>query len=531
MSIKGSDRTAELSGIYSRYFVEDFVTTVMGNIAASHPLAPDAIQNIVTTIVNDQAPLELKTVNTATRFIHECAAYAAANDMEDAESRDVWNVLVAAPSLHHTELQELTYTSACLYHKAMQDTVVGVLAKDASIASQTILAGAQSRVSDVETGGTVQVFDWGILNEGMWLNGALLRARDITGKFQPGTEAMSFDGTTALDFARQLVGTPILERDARDLLNAEVTTLVSQVELSNAPGDVGLEDLQALMFKPGALSHAFEEWELATRKTQTLMLQTEKLSSLARVLPKLKAAANDETMRSQLSAATLDRLDQVSDVVTLTLASYHTLRETKFAESLVMTVSPKDNGPTVNVVVNGDKLQQYHQTGGEDEDLVRFGLFYDPRRGLPLPSAGYALEHLVERRTEILAQTIAEDATRLNQIRAGDAEAIQSLAKDVVGNLTLGYLRARGFEELPRAQERAIEQLASKLTDGGDQINLDGEILGILTNTLDNTFLAEMASQWKAELTNNDPKLASARAIANVATLDALRCLGGSVTQ
>lgn len=507
-----SIETSELTKIYSQYFIEDFAAKVMNLLKGSYNVDPVLLNNFIKSkvdfVFNQNVPFALSAVNSITRFVFECVEHAQASGFTSPETRIVWEDISKLPSLHHDEIQTLTYGLAEVYHRIINDTVLSIIVRDAITASKTITQVVQSRVSTTETGGDLHVFSWGILNDGLWLNGALLKAFALASIFAPGDPVLPSYAEEAFNFASQKAALPYLDEEAQTSAYGELDLLISQVnnpeELENLFKDFCQTDLNSLLFISGRLFDCVRYCIEGSKTPSTLIQSIKKLSVIVRIVGILNETARYMEDQTLISDLVRSRLDTLNDAVTLVLVGYEALRETKFAEALILDVVVTGDDPKVDVIVNNDMVNSYHAAGGEDEDLISFGHHLDPRKGITTPGFGWSLSWVMARRMDVIPKVLAETTERLEQMRSNDAAVIQSESARIISNLVNSCAEAAGKTPLRQDIVQSIQALSRKLSSSLDEGDLIKDIVTILITAIDDDHVTKMTNHFMNNLSSTD---------------------------
>lgn len=537
------DRTVEaaissLMSVYAQYFVEDFAGRVMGHLQASVPVDETYLNDFITNQAGNrfssESPIDITAVNPVTRFLYECSEYAIEKGIEDPEDRMAYESLRDLPSIHHDEINELVFSSALLYKKTIDETILGVVGTDARQARETIEAGAKSRTSVTETGGRVNVFTWGILSDGLWLNGALLRAFDMASIFRPGDQVVSYYATVAFDFARQYTVAPILPEGLTDSdAYAQLDVLISHGDDTTISSILSGDDqgeFASILLTPGVLSNYIDGWELGLKGTDAMVKSVANLSDLAVLLQHLIDVSKNLPEEIVISDFLLNRLDSVYNVVTLCLCGFEALRESRYNEALILCVGAPDNDPTVDVIINSDLVNSYKAAGGAEGDLVHVGAYLDPRKGHPPSIQGWSLAWVLERKDDIVADIVSDQIERTEALRANDAAVIQSLIQQTLRNLVQSYADAKGLSEIPIPVNNRINEI-SRLATGVDVqtgFNLEQEILNLLINVISDPFVSQVTDRLTTYASSEEEdvrKNARALTVAETAVDDAVSFL------
>lgn len=501
-----------LAQIYAPFFIEDFAMDVMNHLGGSYPIPTDVIksfvQNQVETLVGDDMFVVINGQSAITRFLFECAEYVINHETPDPESRETYERIAQLPSAHHGELKSAVFAMAALYRKTLETTLLSVVARDATTATQTIQQIAQTRIAGAETGGNLNFFNWGILSDGLWLNAALLRANDLASIFKPGDPVVAYYTTVAFDFARQYTSISMLDEETLTAAYGELGVLTSHADadvIEELVSSLGTPtELNSFLFVPGVMMNYLTAWEKGLTNPTQLIWAVSNLTTFARLLSVLIETAKNIDEEELISDLIRNRLDQAYKVVTLVLAGYEALRETRLAETLILQVVPNGNDPTVAVYINNDLINTYHAMGGDDADLIRFGLYLDPRKGVPTPSDGWKISFINQRKADVIPTMIAEDNDRLAQLRSNDAAVIQSEAMRIIMNLVDSYLAASKYSLLRPDISQNITTLARSITSDQTEVSTDEELIKILVSVIDDPYLTAMTKTFFDNLSSGE---------------------------
>jgi hypothetical protein len=502
--------TIELANAYARFYMEDHAANVMRHLGGSHPVPQEQLAAFVSDKVDAmvaETPIVISNNNTLCRYLYECAEHALEQGIEEPGERQVWDQIKDLPSIHHSELNALAFVSADHYAKTTDKMLLGVLARDAVTTSEAILQAAQTRISQTETGGDLHKFSWGLLNDGLWLNGALAKAFSLARIFRPGENPQAHYAVEAFQSARKHARLGDLNHDAQALACGEVDTLISQIdpnEINALMENCSQAKINSVLFTLGELGVRLDHWEYAARDVKQLVPAIEEMSGLAQMLGTLIEAARVMEDSSLVSEATKDRLNKAYDSVTMSLMAFHALRETKFAQALILDVQAQGNDPKVDVLINNDLLNSYKAAGGDEDDLIRFGMHLDPRNGTPASNIGHSMSYVLARRDKVVPMMMAQDADRLEKLRNNDAAVIQEQTIGIVGAVVGSYVQATGQNEVSKSTVNQIHRLARDLTQGNTELKLDEAITNILVNSANDPSLVQMSQSMSQHLNSSN---------------------------
>lgn len=500
MDRKIHEAVLSLSSVYAKYFVEDFTNQVITNLGNQISLSQETKDSFIEQLGLenfDSVKFNAEDANPATKFIYECAQFAIEQEVKHADSREIYNEIKDLPSMYHEELNAHAFNSASLYTNTVDKTVLSVIGSDAKVAAGTIINGAKSRIENEETGGRVKFFNWGILSDGLWLNSALVKAYEKANIFRPGSEVKPYYTQEGFIFARNNVATPLQSdvKEAFSLLMSHADANITQV--LEGSGD-SRWDLQSLLFKTGTMTMAIDFWEKSVSRPNLMMESIEHLSQLAVVIPHLTQTAKKLAEENVLNEDIVQRLEGTDAAITLSLAAFEAARETIYNQSLVMYVDAHDSDPMVDVFVNQDTVNDYLNAGGEEADLVSFGTYLDPRKGMVTAKGGWPVEWAVKRRGDILTEVMMSENDRLSMKRTNDKNVIQGMVKSTLMDVSKSYAEAVNMDMVPNRIKNQIDDIARKVASpvAIESFSLEGEITNLLTNVVGDPFVSEVAARF-----------------------------------
>jgi hypothetical protein len=517
----------QLASVYAGYFAKDYAEDVLSNLKGSYPIEQQTLSDFVNKTIADKVgntPITLGNDNAICRFLFELAEHALEQGIENPDSYAAFEHMAALPSIHHSELGSFVYQASDLYNKTLDATLMGVVAKDANVAAEAIVQAVQSRTSLDNTGGTLKFFSWGILNDGLWMNGALLKAYKLANIFRPGDAPSASYAQTAFQFARQFSHLPMMDADEATWAPGELDSLLSYVttpDLDNLLTSFSQESLVSLLFSTGDLANKVRKWEQGMTSPYLMVESIQELSAVARLLDMLGEAYKKAESDMAVSSATKTRIDSAYNTVVLVLAGYAALRDTKFNEALILDVYAQGNDPQVDVTVNKDVMRNYYAAGGEDEDLIRFGLYLDPRKGSPMSGNGWSLPWVMARRDDVIPKIMSEDADRLQRMRANDVSVIEQESMRIINDVVRSYLDASGKSDLRPDIRQKIGAVSRAVTRSDQKISLSEEIMQILLSTMDDPTVSSMGHMLINNVHHDAPN-AKALTIAQMAATDVL---------
>jgi hypothetical protein len=151
-----------------------------------------------------------------------------------------------------------------------------------------------------------------------------------------------------------------------------------------------------------------------------------------------------------------------------------------------------------DVFINQDNVNDYINAGGEESDLVSFGTYLDPRKGMITSKGGWPVEWAVKRRSEILTEVAMAESDRLSMKRANDNNVIQGMVKSTLTDVSKSYAEAVNLDMIPNRIKNQINDIARKVTSpvALESFSLEGEITNLLTGVIGDQFVAEVADRF-----------------------------------
>lgn len=495
---------------YVPYFVEDFAMSTLGHLKGSYPIDGDyLLANIQqeTAAGLESLKLSVENPNPSTRFLCELATHALTNDLKDPTSRVTYDQIKVLPSSHQDELAAMSYHAAELYQNTLDTTIAGVVVKEANAVSQLIHSQAQERISQTQTGGNIKHFSWGILSDGLWLNKALMRSFEETKVFRPGSDADLGWSRTSFAFAQRNASFTPLGREESFAAQEAFDVLLSNANdtIVNLPLHQNAHSLKDLLFKNNSLTNDLDQYEKGLKHPKAMVEAVSDLTSHVQLIAHLKDVAQ-QLGPDVVPACIVERLDVVDKVATMALVGFEALRETRFADTLVLYVDAPTADPVVDVFINKDTISSYLAQGGEEEELVKIGNHLDPRNGIYTPTAGWSQTWIAERKDGIIEQVNANETKRLDLMRANDSAVIRDLVEHNLGNLAQSYSEACGRPDLKKDITQQIGRIARGVTQDValEYFSLETEATKLLCNVIEDPFVTRSAETFVAYANHTD---------------------------
>lgn len=520
-----------LVDVYARYFIEDFTRSVMQQLQGSYPVPQSVLDGFITQALDDGEKQVITTTtapNPVSRFVQECADYVATESLDYAESRDTWDQVRALPSLYHDDIQAMIYQSADLYRKTVQGTLTGVIAKDAAITAQSITQTVETQIGTLESGGVLHRFNWGLLDDGLWLNQAMLKAHNLAHIFRPNEPIKGYMVQQAFDKAHALISVPFVD----DIVQAQLDLLIAQVDphstLEPLLAQVSQEALTKMVFKTGALREHLDGWELGVKNPSMMVGQISDMSALVRLTQVLRATAERMGDSNLIETSILTSLAMVEDVTTMALMGYQVVRETTFNNALILAVTSTEDSPIVQVYLNNDLTNRFHAAGGDDADLVQFGLYLDPKQGMPASMQGWDMDYVFNRRDAVVSEMLAHHAERQDALRIYEARLVKETIASKLQQVVSSYLQTIQIDVIPDPVQDQIRQISKDAVEVSQTgLPLDAKVFQLLLTSLNDPFLTATGQRLIDHSTHADPQIhqhAPSLTVATTALADAWDC-------
>lgn len=523
MDRKMKEAVSALSNVYAKYFIEDFTNAVIDNLGNNIALESSVKDKFISEMALEkfeEFKMNLDQTDSATLFIQECAEFALENEFANPSFREVFNQIKDLPSIYHEDISNFAYNAANLYLNTVDKTLISVIGKDVDVAASTITKGVEARISSVETGGRVKFFNWGILSDGLWLNGALLKGYELASVFRPGAPISDTFIQSSFAAARNYVGSPI-RSDVKDAFALLVANTPNEVLVTLDGAGATRWTIESLLFNPGSMSLAIDFWERSVNRPNQLLESVEHLSQLSQVIPAMITTAKKLHAEDHIGEDIVQRLEYVNNSVTLCLVGYEAARETVYSKALVMYVDGQGEDPVVDVFVNLDTVNDYKNAGGDEADLANFGTYLDPRKGMITGKGGWSVDWASNRRQDILTEVAMSENESLQQKRANDRNVIQAVVKDTLTDVTKAYAEASNLEVIPNRFNNHINDIARNMTNAQalESFSLEAEITSLLTNVIGDKFISDVADNFiKLATSENEDYRNSARDLTIVNT-------------
>lgn len=430
---------------YAKYLVEDFTNKTHSLMAGSYPLDDKYKQEFINfkvdELLGDISQISNPPINTVTRFINECSEYALENYEDKAMSREIWDKVSLLPSLHHEELQAILYASASLYDTTINDVLVGTVMRDAKDVAGGIRIAVESFMNEDPTGGRVNVFDWGLLNNGLWLNGALMKAYELSNTFRPGDQIVADYARVCYDFAYSRAEYTNAPREELDNISGYLFQALSiageDVTAEYNALETKFNFVKALAYSSELVSY-IKYWQRGFSETNVTIDAIATMSSVISVLNAIKEVCRTNHEELLIPESIGNRINTMIDVITLALVAYEALRETQFSDTLIFTATKREDG-TIDVFVNADLLRAYESTGGDERDLIYLGLYIVENSSIVTPRTGWTLSWANSRKDDVMSEMIAKESFRREELDRGQRHNIKQTVFNKVFDVAQSY--------------------------------------------------------------------------------------------
>lgn len=484
---------------YTRFFLEDFRSKLLGYVSATTKITSEKLATIP---LPDTIPA-IKQDNAVTRFIFENALEALELYGDDAATRETWDLMCQAPTSHDDEITALAYNGAMFYLKTINETLINTVGSDVMQISQSIKNEVMARESLTQTGGVVHHFNWGILSDGMWLNGALNAAFDKLKIFRPGLEPNMSWARSAMDQAARDASRGTL----RSEYEGDFGTLIAHADNSImtsgsiAPHDPELHDI---LYKFGTLSNCVNRWSNALTNPLELVDSVRQLSNLAVTIPHLIHVATslgDELVSQEM----IDRLRAVEETVTFSLVAFNAARESRFGDKIVLGVKSHDQDPVVDVYVNKDLLNSFTSSGGSEEDLAHLGTYLTMKE-LDTVTTGWSMSWATKLKDEIAQEVLASEYDRLEKLRLNDRNVIRTVVHSTLEPVVESYISASGRGDMFNSAKNSVRDIAVRVSNPDAPYQMDRDLVKLLTGLTGDEQLVQVAESFLDHSTSADPE-------------------------
>ena len=499
--------TTNLMRVYARYFLMDYLAMVYNDLNQRTPLNVEELGPLSEKLVDSFAArvaIDEHAVNAMSKYLFECATFAQSRDLGDLETREVYDLVSKGPSASYGEIVESARVASVVYDNVIRQTILGILAQDAKTTSDLIIGKIRERLSNEETGGRLHVFDWGILNDPVWLNRILTKSYDVARIHTPGERPIAYWATNGFGHAQALAKISQDMRQDVGLQGAFNILSDNQEKFGGPGGDLMGTDLFTLLFNPGSLSIAIDEWQRSAGEPRMLVKGVGQASSLATIVQgmiKIAGEQDDAVINSALN----DRLHQVLDAVMVALGAFEALRVTTYENTLIIEVVAPTTDPSVDVFVNGDTYKPYLASGGSDDDLMHMGVYLDPLKGIPTQRGGWDFGWVLSARDSVVPQVIASTQDRIAALRNQDAGIVMDIVTTCVSTLTNTYASAMSRDQVPTPAMIKTTALARALASKNDlDIDIGYSIVEILVATIDDRLVTKAFDAYTSYDRNGD---------------------------
>ena len=505
--------TTKIFDQYTQYFVKDFAKNVHKHIASTNPISEQFLESFIT----DKAANLLQTekisgkpvITDNTKFIYECVEYVQEKNIRDPLSLEAWNYVSSLPSQYHESIAKDVFTSALLYTKTLDQTLFGLVARDTDNTVKLIRTKLANYHQQTQSGGNLHIFNWGLLDDGLWLNAALMKAYDKTGAFRPGSPVAAYYTSVCYDYALAAVYSPISDEDSNQI-ESIITTLMASADadITESFEEVSSKvELHRLLRYISDLGQWVEFWKSGFRNSENLVSSIGMLSSMIRVLRGLKnisMAMGEETI---VPPSVETRFDELLDILTLCLVGYEALREVHFNDTLILSAAI-DNG-LIDVYVNADVIKSFYDAGHTADDLMKLGM-YAAENKTSAPSSGWTLSWALSRRDTIVSDIMATESDRRDLANATYVGVARGIIIDELSNMVSAYLELRSIDTISESAMEKINDISRSavgLESSAVSFDLNEAVFGLLISSTGNDFVSGMANKLINNLSNENPEI------------------------
>jgi hypothetical protein len=243
--------------------------------------------------------------------------------------------------------------------------------------------------------------------------------------------------------------------------------------------------------------YSLDQYEKGLKQPKAMVEAVSDLSSHVQLIAHLKDVAV-QLGEDVIPNTVIERLDTVEKAATMALVGFEAMRETRFADTLVLYVDAPSEDPVVDVFVNKDMISSFVAQGGAEEELVQIGTYLDPRKGNHTPQAGWSESWITKRKDDIIAQSAADEEVRLNQLRANDTAVIRDIVETNLNKIALSYNEACNRHDLSRDITHQIGRIARSVTQeqGLENFSLATETTKLLCSVIEDPFVTRSANSF-----------------------------------
>ena len=457
-----TDETLTLYDAYARFFIEDFALKVYDHLKATFPIAEDKLKEFIAFKVDSYFSASHIAGNPANTeaggLIRECVEFVEDNNLPDPLGRATWDYVSNLPSVHHDDLQKAVFNSAILYSNTITKGLIETVFADADTTTKSIQNAIADHVKSNATCGRVNLFNWGLLSDGMWLNGALLKAYYKTRTFKPDEKVTAYYAKLCFDYALGSTDYPVISDEhysdmehILDIMSAG-TSEALQGEYEALKSSISLVNI---LKSKTELNSYINLWESGLRDANLLVTCVDQMSSLVRVLSELAVIVEDDNYGDVRS-----RILQAVEDVTLCLCGYEAMRESEYADKIIFCSKASEQDGLVDVYVNKDVLNSFYNSNKVDADLLILGKYLAYTFPNSNPKQAWSLEWANARFNEIETDILTRESDRNDEVRRKSANIIQAIVSEKLTDIARSYLETKDIHDIPGDVEANIGRVA-----------------------------------------------------------------------
>lgn len=506
---------------YAKYLTQDCAAKAVCITGGFSEELENYLHNYVVSKVDErlgnEAHTSINAINPYTKFVLECAVHAIESDVSDPESRASWDSISELPSMHHEELNAIAHTEAKNYYDAIFGTIRDIIGRDAKDIVQYTETYVKNRLSTNALGTNVSTFNWGILNNGMWLNTALAYAYQKAGIFRPDAPVTAYYTTVIQEKLKSMLDFSDFNITDHNALRTNVSNLVNSVDHPL------LEDFD-VSFLNGAhyLEVAADQWMMGYTDARYIAPSIDNLTRSMTAVSEIKSILSNSEISDAFEGPISDIVARAEEVITMILLGYQALRETRYKDTFIFSVS-KDVEGTIDIVVNGDLYTTYIRNGGSEEDLAKFGI-YLAREPINIDSrSGWRLEWMQQRRTDIISDVIYTESERQNERNAAYIDTMRRTYKERLTSVVESYLSTHGVNEIPISLLQKIDRNVRGISTSDIEGSLLDDTVEVLVDATGDDFIKSIYSYFLGHLaapSEEERRNAPCLAIADMAIND-----------
>lgn len=494
---------------YLGYFVQDFTKSVLKNIPKTCPVNSEYLAEYVdmktSAFFSEDGLTGRLNGSDITKFVHECAQYAVESNLPEADSYETWYQVSKLPSVYDQSIQDLIFNTSKNYVSMIDETITGLIMQDTHTAVESIRGKLADSYKQIETGGSVHKASWGLLDNAIWLSSACTIAFDSAKAFRPGDPYKVSYVDTCFSQALSIPYEAFDRETATDLRNS-INVIIGSCDES------AVEDFQAvneivdvcdLLAYNSSVDWFINKCKSNLNNAKLMLEDVSTLSSLITSLSAIKdiAVKADDSI---VSTQTVERIDTLTNILTLTLVSYEALRETTYKDSLVFYSDKPEDSFLVDVYVNPDNVNQFLKSGEgrEEKDLLTIGT-YAAMNPAVMSNRGISLSVVDDRLEDMRQHVLANEYELRNENKNGYRNQIRTIVTNELTNIVSSYHDMYNVEQTDDSVKDRIKQIAIDAS-ALEQFDFEGEVYKLLLSSTNNKIVEGLGIKLVENLSSEE---------------------------